>query len=95
MLEVADDGRGIDAAAVGGARPRRWGSPCPTGRSTPRRLLDLICAPGFSTRDETDRASGRGVGMAVVKTTIEELNGRMTLRDRARRRARASSSSCR
>ena len=46
----------------------RSASRCRIRRSTARALLDLICAPGFSTREETDRASGRGVGMAVVKT---------------------------
>ena len=77
IIEVADDGRGVDAAAVV-ARARAMGLPVPDETDT-AALLDLICAPGFSTRDETDRASGRGVGMAVVKTTIEELNGRLSL----------------
>ncbi len=39
----------------------------------------MICAPGFSTRDETDRASGRGFGMAVVRTTVQELSGTLRL----------------
>jgi len=51
----------------------------PAGPLDSAAVLDLICSPGFSTRQETDRASGRGVGMAVVKTTIEELNGRLAL----------------
>jgi two-component system chemotaxis sensor kinase CheA len=42
-------------------------------------LLRVICAPGFSTRDESDRASGRGVGMAVVQRAIEDLNGTLSL----------------
>jgi two-component system, chemotaxis family, sensor kinase CheA len=78
LLEIADDGRGIDAAAVA-ARARAMGVPLPDGELDARALLDLICAPGFSTRDETDRASGRGVGMAVVQATVEELNGTMSL----------------
>ena len=78
VLEIADDGRGIDAAAVA-ARARALGFPLPDGPIDAATLLDVICAPGFSTRDETDRGSGRGVGMAVVKTTVEELNGTMTL----------------
>jgi two-component system chemotaxis sensor kinase CheA len=40
-----------------------------------RGLLDIICASGFSTRDEADRISGRGVGMAVVRDTVQELGG--------------------
>jgi two-component system chemotaxis sensor kinase CheA len=41
--------------------------------------LELICAPGFSTRDEADLASGRGIGMAVVRGTVLELGGEMEL----------------
>lgn len=78
VLEVADDGRGVDPAAVA-ARARSMGLLVPEGPLDATTLLDLLCAPGFSTRDETDRASGRGVGMAVVKTTIKELNGILTL----------------
>ena len=78
VLEIADDGRGIDAAVVT-ARARAMGIAVPDGPLDAGTVLDLICAPGFSTRDETDRVSGRGVGMAVVKTTVEELNGSLTL----------------
>jgi two-component system, chemotaxis family, sensor kinase CheA len=42
-------------------------------------VLNLLCAPGFSTRDEADRASGRGVGMAVVNNTVRELGGTLTM----------------
>ena len=78
LLEIADDGRGIDAGAVA-ARAHAMGVPLPEGPLTSRALLEVICSPGFSTRDETDRASGRGVGMAVVKATVEELNGTISL----------------
>ena len=82
ILEIADDGRGIDAAAVV-ARARGRGLPVPDADVDAATLLDLICSPGLSTRDHTDRASGRGVGMSVVKTTVEELNGRMSLHSEA------------
>jgi two-component system chemotaxis sensor kinase CheA len=78
VLEIADDGRGIDADAVA-ARARAMGLDVPDGPLDSAALLEILCAPGFSTRDETDRASGRGVGMAVVKTTVEELNGSLSL----------------
>ena len=42
-------------------------------------LLDLICRPGFSTRIEADRESGRGVGMDVVKRAVEALSGNLSL----------------
>jgi two-component system chemotaxis sensor kinase CheA len=41
--------------------------------------LDLICSPGFSTRDAADRESGRGVGMDVVARAIEDLGGTLAL----------------
>ena len=78
-LEVADDGQGVDEASVA-AKARQIGIPLPLGPMDESALLSILCAPGFSTREETDRASGRGVGMAVVKQTIEDLSGTMTLR---------------
>ena len=81
LLEVADDGRGVDPTAVV-ARARAMGLPVPEPLDA-TAILDLLCAPGFSTRVETDRASGRGVGMDVVKTTIEELNGHLSMQTAA------------
>jgi two-component system chemotaxis sensor kinase CheA len=43
-------------------------------------LADLLCAPGFSTRDEADRTSGRGFGMSVVSDTLRELGGTLFLK---------------
>src|SRR4029078_2042710 len=43
----------------------------------PDALLDVICSPGFSTRDTADMASGRGVGMAVVRSAIRGLGGEL------------------
>jgi len=78
VIEIADDGRGVDAEAVAG-RARAAGMPVPEGPLDSTALLELICAPGFSTRDETDRGSGRGIGMAVVKSTIQQLSGALSL----------------
>ena len=78
VIEIADDGRGIDAERVA-ARARERGLISGDVRLDEALLLKLICAPGFSTRDEADRASGRGVGMDVVASVIEELGGVLTL----------------
>jgi two-component system chemotaxis sensor kinase CheA len=78
MLEVGDDGRGLDAAAIE-RRARAAGLQMPPGDLDPRLLLDIICAPGFSTRDEADRASGRGVGMSVVRGRVQELGGSLSV----------------
>jgi two-component system chemotaxis sensor kinase CheA len=47
--------------------------------------LDIICAPGFSTRQGADLTSGRGVGMAVVRSTIEELGGLLSMESKSGR----------
>ena len=63
----------VGEGAQGGSRrfqPGRW---------TRGRCSTSCVRRGFPQRDETDRASGRGVGMAVVKETIEELSGTLTL----------------
>ena len=77
-IEIADDGRGVDAEKVF-ARAARLGLPVPAAVDE-SALLDLISSPGFSTREASDRASGRGFGMAVVRNTVQELGGviRMT-----------------
>jgi two-component system chemotaxis sensor kinase CheA len=78
LLEIADDGHGIDAERVAG-RARERGLISGDVHLDETLLLELICAPGFSTRDEADRTSGRGVGMDVVCSTVEELGGTLTL----------------
>jgi two-component system chemotaxis sensor kinase CheA len=74
VLEVEDDGAGIDVERVG-RRARELGLVSGTAPLAPDALLDVICAPGFSTRDSADMTSGRGVGMAVARTTIRGLGG--------------------
>jgi two-component system chemotaxis sensor kinase CheA len=78
VLEVADDGHGVDLDRVA-RRARAAGLDLPEGRLDDTTLLSVLCTPGFSTRDSADRVSGRGVGMAVVQTTVQELGGQMTL----------------
>lgn len=75
VIKIADDGRGIDRNLVL-ARARASGL---NQGDDDQALLDLICTPGFSTRSEADRESGRGVGMDVVKKATEELGGRISL----------------
>jgi two-component system chemotaxis sensor kinase CheA len=77
-IDIADDGRGVDPEAVI-ARAHAAGLPVPAGPPDAATLLSLICAPGFSTREESDRASGRGVGLSVVQSAVEELSGTLRL----------------
>jgi two-component system chemotaxis sensor kinase CheA len=81
VIKIADDGRGIDRNVVR-TRARAIGLAETGDHIDDAALLDLICTPGFSTRDQADRESGRGVGMDVVKKATEELGGRMSLATR-------------
>lgn len=78
VVEIADDGRGIDTAKVV-ARARAAGLLADERPLDDRQLLDVLCTSGFSTRDEADRASGRGVGMAVVRGAVQELGGTLAV----------------
>ena len=78
VIEIADDGRGIDAGRVA-ARARERGLAVPEGALDAAALLELISAPGFSTREVSDRVSGRGFGMNVVRETLQELGGTIQL----------------
>jgi two-component system chemotaxis sensor kinase CheA len=70
-IAVADDGRGINHEAIR-AKAEARGMPTPTD---PRQLVSLIFEPGFSTAEKVTNISGRGVGLDVVKATIESLHG--------------------
>jgi two-component system chemotaxis sensor kinase CheA len=76
-IEVSDDGRGIDVAAVI-RRARQMELPVPDEDDV-AALFDVICFPGFSTREESDRLSGRGFGMAVVRSRVQELGGSLRM----------------
>jgi two-component system chemotaxis sensor kinase CheA len=78
VLEVSDDGRGMNTEMIV-SRARAAGLHVADSEVDARVLLDLICAPGFSTRDEADRASGRGVGMSVVRDTVQDLGGTLSV----------------
>lgn len=77
IIDVEDDGRGINREQVlAHAHARGLGSQLDLDSAS---LLDILCVPGFSTREQSDRVSGRGIGMDVVRKSIEELGGVLTL----------------
>jgi two-component system, chemotaxis family, sensor kinase CheA len=76
VIEVADDGAGIDRSkVVRKAIERGIISPDEAGKLSEQDALNLIFHPGFSTADEVTSVSGRGVGMDVVKTVLDRLKG--------------------
>ncbi|MFK5602847.1 ATP-binding protein [Haloferax volcanii] len=80
IVTVEDDGSGIDADAVRekaidkGVATREELDQMPDSE-----VYDYIFHPGFSTNDEITDVSGRGVGMDVVKTTVESLDGSVSV----------------
>ena len=74
IIEVGDDGCGINREEVI-EKAVRTGIIQPDEVPDDETLLTILCSSGFSTREETDMISGRGVGMNVVKKTITELGG--------------------
>jgi two-component system chemotaxis sensor kinase CheA len=76
VVEVADDGAGIDPAKLGAkAVERGLITVAQLDRMSPTDILQLIFLPGFSTAAAVTNVSGRGVGMDVVKTNIEAIGG--------------------
>jgi two-component system chemotaxis sensor kinase CheA len=76
LLEVADDGRGMDPVAIRRkALEKGMVTPAQAKAMLDRDILQLVCRPGFSTAAEITETSGRGVGMDVVKTAVENLGG--------------------
>ncbi|MBC7249656.1 MAG: chemotaxis protein CheA [Anaerolineae bacterium] len=78
IIEIEDDGRGIDRERVA-EQARAQGLLDAEAPLDDPTLLDILCTTGFSTRRQADRASGRGVGLDVVKKTVEELGGSLAL----------------
>jgi two-component system chemotaxis sensor kinase CheA len=74
IITVADDGRGINRQAVR-EKAEAQGLIAEGALLSDHDLLQLIFHPGFSTAAEVTNLSGRGVGMDVVKKTIESLRG--------------------
>ena len=74
IIEISDDGAGIDVQRVR-QKAIQKGLIHPDKILTDQEAFNLIFEPGFSTSDKITNVSGRGVGLDVVKTMIEKLNG--------------------
>jgi two-component system chemotaxis sensor kinase CheA len=85
VLEVSDDGRGIDREAVKKkALDRGFLTREQAAGMREHEVYDLLFLPGFSTAEMITELSGRGVGMDVVKRNVEGLNGALEITDRCR-----------
>ena len=76
VVEVSDDGRGIDIQRVLKIALEKNLIPPERAQELSRReIYNLLFLPGFSTRNEVSEYSGRGVGLDVVRTNISQLSG--------------------
>jgi two-component system chemotaxis sensor kinase CheA len=80
VIEISDDGRGLDREKIL-RRAIECGiiTPNDTARLNDSDIMHLIFAPGLSTADEITEISGRGVGLDVVKSAIDNLKGSIEL----------------
>jgi two-component system chemotaxis sensor kinase CheA len=80
VIQVRDDGRGIDPEAVARTAVKRGLiDAAAASEINMKSAVELLFAPGFSTAETTSDISGRGVGMDAVRTKIRELGGEVIL----------------
>jgi two-component system, chemotaxis family, sensor kinase CheA len=78
LVSLADDGHGLDRTRIR-TRAEENGLVSPGAKLTDNELFQFILAPGFSTAHEVTSLSGRGVGLDVVKRTIDHLRGKIDI----------------
>jgi two-component system chemotaxis sensor kinase CheA len=78
FIEIADDGRGLNRDSIR-AKAIQRGLLRPDQSSPDNDIFNLIFEPGFSTAVQVTNVSGRGVGMDVVRRTIDKLRGRIEI----------------
>lgn len=76
LIEVSDDGRGLDVARIA-ALARARGMAC--REDDPQSMLDVICQSGVSSREEAGFDAGRGVGMEIVRSSVEAVGGNLRM----------------
>ncbi|MCC7541093.1 MAG: hybrid sensor histidine kinase/response regulator, partial [Deltaproteobacteria bacterium] len=85
VISIADDGQGVDVETVI-QRARERGLVAPGelegGEVTEQRLLELLCVPGFTTKEHATGLSGRGVGLDAVRKNVEDLQGSLSIDSR-------------
>jgi two-component system chemotaxis sensor kinase CheA len=80
IIEVSDDGKGMDPAVIRAkAVEKGLIGEANAAALTDQEAVNLIFLPGFSTAEAVSDLSGRGVGMDVVRTTIEKINGQVSI----------------
>lgn len=79
IISVSDDGKGLDPAGILEKAKEKKLLVKPEEEYSDKEILNLIMAPGFSTKETVTEFSGRGVGMDVVKKNIEKVGGSISI----------------
>jgi two-component system chemotaxis sensor kinase CheA len=80
VVDVSDDGRGIDTNNIRRKAAERKLLPAEELAAMPdEQVMNLIFSAGFSTAEQVSDISGRGVGMDVVRTSVQQMEGRVSL----------------
>jgi two-component system, chemotaxis family, sensor kinase CheA len=80
VIEIVDDGRGIDGDALAASAVNKGLLTLEqTQAMSEKEKVNLIFLPGFSTAKQVTDVSGRGVGMDVVKTNLDQLGGHVDI----------------
>lgn len=86
ILEVKDDGRGIDFEAVRSRlREKSKLTDAQIAQLTPSELIRFLFKPGFTTCSSIDRHAGRGVGLDLVKESLDELGASLSVGSKSHR----------
>lgn len=81
VIEVRDDGNGIDVAKVRDKAIQRGTITAEQAENmSDKEIVDLLFLPSFSTKEQVSEISGRGVGLDVVKSKIEALSGEVEVK---------------
>ena len=80
VIKISDDGKGLNSDAIKSkAVSKGILSQVDADRLTPQQIFQLIWEPGFSTAEKITEVSGRGMGMDIVRSKIESINGAIEL----------------
>lgn len=74
VIKISDDGKGMSPQKIFESAVKK-GLVSADAKLTERQMLEFIFAPGFSTASKVTNLSGRGVGMDVVKKSLDKING--------------------
>ncbi len=80
IIQVIDDGKGLDADKIlAKAIDKGLVTKADSEKLTPHQIFQMVWEPGFSTAEKVTEVSGRGMGMDIAKSKIEDINGSVDL----------------